>query len=103
MEVYFKDLISDEASLEKLVDDLTRVVHDANDFVQAVGGNLSEESREEIASRLEQLKAGYRRLRDQALAGARVTDRWLREYPYAVLGAAFVLGLWLGARRAAKD
>src|SRR6185503_8130132 len=102
MEVYFKNLISDEGSVEKLVDDLTRVVNDANDFVQAVGGNLSAESRQEITTRLENLKIGYRRLREQTLAGARATDRWIHRNPYALVGAAFAVGLLLGARRVAR-
>ena len=103
MEVYYKDLISEEASLEKLVDDLTRVVSGANDFVQAVGGNLSERSREEMTNRLENLKAGYQRLCEHALAGARATDRWVHRNPYALLGAAFAVGLFVGARRVARE
>ena len=98
MELYFKDLISEEASLEKLVDDLALVVHGADDLVKAVGASLPEESREEVASRLNRLKESCRRLRDQANAGARATDKFLRRNPYSFLGVTFALGFLLGAK-----
>ena len=97
MELYFKNLISEDASLEKLVDDLTLVVHGAHDFANAVGVNLSN-SREEVAVGLLRLKGGCLRIREQTLAGARATDRMLRDNPYSFAGVAFALGWLLGNR-----
>lgn len=97
MELYFKDLISKEASLEKLVDDLARVVQGADDIAKAVGQNLSEESREEVATRLDRLKASCRRLAEQAVSGGRATDRLVRRHPYSSLGIVFAAGLLVGA------
>jgi ElaB/YqjD/DUF883 family membrane-anchored ribosome-binding protein len=102
MELYFKDLISEEASLERLVDDLALVVHGADDFARAVGVNLPEQSRKEIATRLDRLKKSYRRLSDHATAGARATDKLLREQPYLFLGGALVLGLLIGSKLGGK-
>ena len=96
MELYYKDLISKESSLEKLVDDLMLVVQGADELAQAAGGKLSEHEKEEITSRLEQLKAGFRRLRHHAMAGALATDKLLRRYPYSTAGFAFALGLVAG-------
>ena len=42
MEVYFKQLISKDASLDKLVDDLERVVQGADDFAKSLGDKLAE-------------------------------------------------------------
>lgn len=97
MELYFKDLISKEATLEKLVDDLARVVQGADDIARAVGPNLSEQTREEVTTRLDRLKTSCRRLADQAVSRGRATDRLVRRHPYSSLGIAFGAGLVLGA------
>lgn len=98
MELYFKDLISEDASLEKLVDDLALVVQGADDFAKAVGMNLPEESRKEVATRLENLKRNFQRLKGQAMASARATDKVLRENTYPFVGIALIVGLLLGAK-----
>ena len=98
MELYFKDLISNDASLEKLVDDLSLVVHGADDFAKAVGVTLSEESRREVTSRLDRLKDRCRKLKGEAIAQARAADKVLRDYPYSFAGIAFVVGLVVGTR-----
>jgi ElaB/YqjD/DUF883 family membrane-anchored ribosome-binding protein len=101
MELYFKDLISEEASLEKLVEDLSLLVHGADDYAKAVSAKLPEQSRVELANRLDGLKARCQRLKDQVVTGARATDRILRANPYASvgvgIGAGIGLGLLLGA------
>jgi ElaB/YqjD/DUF883 family membrane-anchored ribosome-binding protein len=98
MELYFKNLISEEASLDKLVDDLTLVVHGAHDFANAVGANLSQQSREEVAGGLQRIKEGCLKLRKQTMASARATDRLLRENPWPFVGVAFAVGWLLGTR-----
>jgi ElaB/YqjD/DUF883 family membrane-anchored ribosome-binding protein len=98
MELYFKDLISEEASLEKLVDDLENVVQGADEFAHAVEGNLPAQSRDKVAGHLDRLKTHYRRLKEQTLTGARATDRLLRLHPYSFVGVAFAVGLLLGLR-----
>jgi uncharacterized protein YjbJ (UPF0337 family) len=56
MELYFKDLISKEASLEKLVDDLSLIVQGADDYAKAIGANVPEHTRDEVTGRLNDLK-----------------------------------------------
>jgi len=97
MELYYKDLISEEASLEKLVDDLMLVVQGAEEFAQAAGASLPSARKFEITSRLARLKESCRRIRQHTVATAQAADKTLREYPYSALGFAFGLGLMLGA------
>ncbi len=97
MELYYKDLISEEASLEKLVDDLLLVVQGAEEFAQNAGAAIEEEKRAEIAGRLAKLKEGCRRIKQQTKATALAADKVLRQYPYSSLGFAFAIGMLAGA------
>ncbi len=98
MEVYFKDLISKDASLDKLVDDLSQVVQGADDYARAIGVNVSEQTRDEVVGGLHNLKQNCERLKRQAMAGAQATDKALRAHPYCALGVVFGLGLVIGAK-----
>lgn len=93
MELYYKDLISEDASLEKLVDDLMLVVQGADELAQVAGAGLAEMDEEEITTGLQRIKSSYHRLQEQALAGAQAADRLMHRYPYSVAGFAFALGL----------
>jgi len=97
MELYYKDLISEEASLEKLVDDLMRVVQGVEELAQAAGANPAELGAEELTSRLSRLKESCSRLKDRTVATARSADKMVRDHPYASLGWAFAFGLLAGA------
>src|SRR5258706_12038342 len=97
MELYYKDLISEDASLEKLVDDLMLVVQGADAFVEDAGANLAGDQKAEIVTRLTQLKQSCRRVKQQAVAGALATNKLLRQYPYSSVGFAFAVGLLVGA------
>jgi ElaB/YqjD/DUF883 family membrane-anchored ribosome-binding protein len=97
MELYYKDLISEEETLDKLVDDLMLVVQGVDELAKAAGVNLPRKPREELASRLERLKASCQRLKDRAYASARATDKLVRRYPYATLGVALAAGLLAGS------
>jgi ElaB/YqjD/DUF883 family membrane-anchored ribosome-binding protein len=93
MELYYKDLISRESSLEQLVDDLMLVVQGADELAQAAGTPLAELDKQDLHSRLEQLKMGCARVQKHAAAGARAADRVMRRYPYSTAGLAFAAGL----------
>lgn len=97
MELYYKDLISEDASLEKLVDDLMLVVQGANEFAEAAGASLTAIKREEIHTKLQRLKESCRKIKEQAFAGAAATDKILRKHPYSSLGFAFACGLLTAA------
>jgi ElaB/YqjD/DUF883 family membrane-anchored ribosome-binding protein len=93
MELYYKDLISKDSSLEKLVDDLMLVVQGAEEFAEANGANLQQHQKEEITSRLQQIKDGCKRVRQHAVEGAVAADKLMRRYPYSTIGVAFAAGL----------
>ena len=97
MELYYKDLISKDSSLEKLVDDLMLVVQGADELAHAAGASLDDFDKEQITSSLQRLKLGYQHLRERAIAGAHATDKLMRRYPYSMAGFAFAVGL-LAAR-----
>lgn len=96
MELYYKDLISEDASLEKLVDDLMLVVQGADELAQAAGTGLAEADKEEITSGLQRIKSGYQYLQQQAVTGALAADKVMRSYPYSTAGFAFAFGLLAG-------
>ena len=96
MEVYFENLTAKNASLDKLAEDVSLLVHDAEELVQASGAKLSARSKAELENALERVKTRGERVKRQALAGARATDRVIRQYPYQSLGVIFALGFLLG-------
>lgn len=96
MELYYKDLISEDATLDKLVDQLSLVVQGAEEFARVAGEEGQHVEREALTSRLERLKEGCRNVGNQARKGARITDRALRRNPYSFAGVALVVGLAAG-------
>jgi len=96
MEVYFKNLTSEEISTEKLVEDLTTLVEDAEQLVRATGASIGEASRQELMTALQRLKARAQQVRQRALASARATDRLIRDNPYRSLSIVFGLGMVAG-------
>ena len=103
MEVYFKNLSSDEVSTEKLVEDLRTLVQDAEQLVKATGATIAEESKQELLTALQRLKVRAEEARKRAVAGARATDRLIRQNPYrslsVIFGIGFVLGMLIKRRR----
>jgi ElaB/YqjD/DUF883 family membrane-anchored ribosome-binding protein len=86
-------------SLGKLAQDFKVVVHDAESLIKATAGDLGEKAREartRLTASLESAKAGFYKLEDKALAGAKATDRVIRDYPYQSIGIAFGVGIFLG-------
>ena len=88
-----------EESTERLLRDLQNVVRDGEELLRAGVQDLSDKgvaARERLAAALEVAKETRRRLEERAIAGAKATDKLVREYPYQSLGAAFGLGLLIG-------
>lgn len=97
MEVYFGNLTAKNAPLDQLAEDVSLLVHDAEELVQASGAKLSPRSKAELESALQRVKTRGERVKQQALAGARATDRVIRQYPYQSLVVVFSVGFILGA------
>jgi len=81
------------------VSDLKTVTKDAEELLKTVSGekgNGSQEIRMRLSSAIESAKATYRRMEEKAVAGAKATDKVIRDHPYESLGVAFGLGLLVG-------
>jgi len=100
MEVYFKELISKDSSLDKLVDDLERVMQGADDLAKSLGPKLAE--RPELAQRVQRIKETCTRINEEIVARARATDRFVRKYPYSFVGGALLVGLLVGAKLSSR-
>ncbi len=88
-----------EDSTERLLQDLRAVVQDGEELLRAGAQDLSERgmaARERLAAALEVAKETRRKLEARAIAGAKATDRVIREHPYHSIGVAFGIGLLLG-------
>lgn len=99
MELYYKNLISEDSedtSLERLVDDLMRIVQGADDFIQVAGADLEPARKQDIVTRLARIKEACLGLKRQAVAGALAADKTLRRYPYSSIGFAFAIGIIAG-------
>ena len=88
-----------DINTDRLVSDLKTVTRDAEELLKTVSGergNGSNEMRARLSSAIESAKATYHRLEEKAVAGAKATDKVIREHPYESLGIAFGLGLLVG-------
>ena len=88
-----------EINTGRLVSELKTVTKDAEELLKTVSGekgNGSHEIRMRLSSAIESAKATYRRLEEKAVAGAKASDKVIREHPYESLGVAFGLGLLVG-------
>lgn len=68
-----------------------------------VAGDKVKAARERVASALEAARETYEEAQKSAVAGAKATDRVIRDHPYQSIAIAFsagaLLGLLLGRRR----
>ena len=88
-----------EINTGRLVSELKTVTKDAEELLKTVSGekgNGSREIRMRLSSAIESAKATYHRLEEKAVAGAKATDKVIREHPYESLGVSFGLGLLVG-------
>ena len=88
-----------EVSTEKLLQDLKAIVRDGEQLLKSGAQDLSQRgavARERLAAALEVAKETRRRLEQRALAGAKATDRLVRDHPYESIGLAFGIGLLFG-------
>ncbi len=88
-----------EDSTEKLLQDLKEVVEDGEELLRAGADELNEQgkaARARLSAALAAAKDTGRKLQEQTIAGARATDRAIREHPYQSIGIAFGVGLLIG-------
>lgn len=84
---------------EKLMRDLKLLTRDVEDLIQSTAGDVSDkakEARARLRSALESAKDSCEELQDKAVAGAKATDKVIRDHPYQSIGVAFGVGLLIG-------
>lgn len=83
----------------ELSQDMNDVSDKANELLERTAADV-EEGTQELRLKLEQTlhtaKELYHKLEEQTVAGAKATDRCIREHPYESLGIAFGAGLLVG-------
>ena len=81
---------------DRLVKDLRGVVSDAENLVKATANDLGDKAKDARAKLMATLESAKVTLQEKAVAGARATDKLVRDNPYQSLGISFALGLLLG-------
>ena len=84
---------------ERLMHDLKLLTRDVEELLQSTAGDVSEkakEARARLRSALESAKDSCEELQDKAVAGAKATDKVIRDHPYQSIGVAFGVGLLIG-------
>ena len=96
MEIYFKNMSTEEVPTERLVEDLMKLVYDAEDLVKAAGSQLVNQHKEQLTTALDRLKASCAGIQESAAASAQATERLIRRHPYSSVGIALGAGVLLG-------
>lgn len=92
-------------STEQLVSDLKLITRDAEQLLQAASGEIGEKAkdmRHRLTTAVESAKEACLRLQERAVAGAKATDKVVREHPYQSIGVAFGIGALIGFLMARK-
>ena len=87
------------ANTERLGNDLRRVVQDAETILKDTADDAADKAqaaRERLIAAVEAAKSCCRGLEEKAVAGAKATDKTIREHPYQSIGVAFGVGLVVG-------
>ena len=93
---------------QAIENDLGTLAEDARALMAAtadVAGEKVGEARKRLAAALESGKEMYGRVRDQAVEGAKATDKAVHEHPYKAMGIALGVGALVGylvARRCTR-
>jgi ElaB/YqjD/DUF883 family membrane-anchored ribosome-binding protein len=95
--------LDESVTVNKLIRDFKVVMQDAEMLIKATAGDIGDklgerakEARSRLISSLDSAKTSCHTLEDRAVAGARATDKVIRDYPYQSLGVAFAVGLFIG-------
>jgi ElaB/YqjD/DUF883 family membrane-anchored ribosome-binding protein len=92
-------IMNTDANTEQIVRDLKTVARDAEDLIKATAGEVSDKARDaraRLSTALSAAKETCDRWEEKAVAGAKATDKVVRDHPYEAVGIAFVAGALLG-------
>lgn len=83
----------------RIVADLKVLARDAEDLLEATAGDVTDkakEARNRLRKAIAVAKDTCEGLQDKAVAGAKATDKVIRDHPYQSIGVAFGVGLLIG-------
>jgi len=86
--------------LDKVVDDLKTLGHDADTLVKATAGDAKDQAcelRQQIGKAMDSARRTCERTEEKVRRGIKATDELVREKPYQSIGLAFGVGLIIGA------
>ncbi len=86
-------------STERLLQNLKEVVADGEELLRAGADQLNEQgmaAHARLSAALEAAKETGLKLQERTIAGAKATDKAIRENPYQSIGIAFGIGLLIG-------
>jgi ElaB/YqjD/DUF883 family membrane-anchored ribosome-binding protein len=93
------------ASKDKLLRDLRSVMSHSEDLLKEIAGELGDrgqQARDRLKATLESARETCNELQERAQAGMETADTMVRENPYAAVGLAFGVGLFVGVLVARK-
>ena len=96
METYFNNLTDDDGGRKQLVQDIGKLIEEAEGLIKNTSEDLSEKSKSELLERLARLKKSCHQIDEQTYAGVEVVDQIIRRYPYQSIGVAALSGVLLG-------
>lgn len=82
--------------MEKRTKDIAKMGRDAEDTIRETAAEWADQTKAMGTAALEKAQEAYEYAQNKAVAGAKATDRVIRDNPYRALGIAFGVGLLIG-------
>ena len=82
--------------MEKRTKDITKVARDAENTIRETAAEWADQTKAMGTAALEKAQEACEYAQNKAVAGAKATDRAIRDNPYRALGIAFGVGLLIG-------
>lgn len=95
-----RNIMKTNMQIDRVVDDLKALGHDADELVKATAGDAREtvcEARARLGRAVEAARRSCDRAQKRVKEGVRLADEVVHKHPYETVGVAFGVGLVLGA------
>src|SRR5688572_2555696 len=95
-----RNCMTTNLQIDRVVDDLKALGHDADELVRATAGDAREtvcEARARLGRAIDAARRNCDRAQKRVKEGVKMADEVVHKHPYETIGAAFGAGLVLGA------
>lgn len=92
-----------ETRAKEFAKDPKAALRDAQESVEETTREWTEKIKAAGQSALEKVQGAYGTAQEKTIAGAKITDRAIRDNPYAALGIAFGCGIAIGLLIKSRD